>query len=213
MAERLDTTSCCLLGLLHLGPASAYELTKYMRRSALSHLWPRTEAAIYRDVRRLADAGLADANDQRNGGRSRTVYRLTPAGRQALEAWLAEPGTGLRFECEAAVKAFFGDATSLPAVRAQLATLVAEFDALSRRMESVSAGWLTGELRYPERVHYTAMSADLISRLQLTTRQWASAWLQRLDTWDGTGNDDHKHAEARDVINAVRATIAEHAKD
>lgn len=213
MAARLDTTSCCLLGLLNLGPASAYELTKYMQRSALSYLWPRTEAAIYRDVRRLAEAGLADASDQRNGGRRRTVYQLTSAGRQALEAWLAEPGSGLRFECEAAVKAFFGDATTLPAVRTQLATLAAEVDALARRMESASAGWLTGELRYPERVHYTAMSADLISRLQLATGQWASAWLERLDTWDGTGHDDDKHAEAHDVINTIRATIAEHATD
>jgi PadR family transcriptional regulator, regulatory protein AphA len=209
MVGRLTTTSYCLLGLLHLGPSSAYELTKYMQRSALASLWPRTEAAVYRETRRLADAGLAEVTVEHNGDRSRSVYRITAVGRRALRTWLDEPGTGLRFECEAAVKAFFADAADLDSMRAQLAALVEEFDDLSRRMEPVSAGWLAGELRFPNRIHYTAMSADLIARLQLVIQQWATDWLERTGRWDGTGIDDAKRTEAHEVITRLRATIAD----
>lgn len=208
MAGRLTTTSYCLLGLLRLGPSSAYELTKYMQRSALSSLWPRTEAATYRETRRLADAGLADVTVEHTGDRSRSVYRITTTGTQALQTWLEEPGTGISFECEAAVKAFFADAADLDSMRAQLATLVAEFEELTQRMKPVSASWLEGALRFPDRVHYTAMSADLIARLHMTTHQWATDWLERTEAWDGTGLDDAKRAQAHEVITDLRATIA-----
>jgi DNA-binding PadR family transcriptional regulator len=208
MAPRLTTTTYCLLGLLHLSPFSAYELTKHMQRSALSSLWPRTEAAIYRESHRLAEAGLADATTEREGNRDRTVYRITPAGRAALQTWLAEPGEGLSFECEAAVKAFFGDATNVDALRAQLTALAAQFEARADRAEAVGSAWLAGELRFPDRIHYTAMSADLITRLELATHQWATDWLERTRSWRGTTVDEPKRTEAREVIEGIGAAIA-----
>ena len=63
-------------------------------------------------------------------------------------------------------------------------------------------------LPFPERIHYTAMSADLISRLQIAVHQWAADWLDRTEQWDGTGVDDVKRAEAHEVITGLRATIA-----
>jgi PadR family transcriptional regulator, regulatory protein AphA len=43
-----------------VGEASAYELTKAMRRN-LRFFWPRAEARIYAEAKRLAEAGLASA--------------------------------------------------------------------------------------------------------------------------------------------------------
>jgi DNA-binding PadR family transcriptional regulator len=209
MAPRLTSTSYCLLGLLHLRPWSAYDLTKYMQRSALAALWPRTEAAIYRESRRLADVGLATVTVEHTGDRSRTVYRITAAGRRALTSWLEEPGAGLRFECEAAVKAFFADAAGLESMRAQFAALVEGFDALTPRLDSMSAAWLTGDLRFPERIQFTAMSADLIARVQLAVREWAGEWLDRTEQWDGTAFDDAKRDEAQTVIADLRTRFAD----
>lgn len=210
MAPRLTTTTYCLLGLLHQSPFSAYELTKHMQRSALAFLWPRTEAAIYREMHRLAEAGLADATTERDGNRERTVYRITPSGRAALQQWLAEPGDGLSFECEAAVKAFFGDATDVDTIRSQLSALVEQFEARAQQAAALGSGWLAGELRFPDRIHYTAMSADLIARVELVTHEWASDWLERTSSWRGTGLDAAKRAEALAVIERVGTTITQH---
>jgi DNA-binding PadR family transcriptional regulator len=122
---KLTTTSYALLGLLNLQPFSAYELTKYMKRSALAQLWPRTETSLYKEPKVLEAHGFATADIASTGARARTVYSITPAGRRAFRKWLREPGGALVFECEAAMKAFFGDATDVKALRAQLEVLAA----------------------------------------------------------------------------------------
>jgi DNA-binding PadR family transcriptional regulator len=208
MTGRLTTTSYCLLGLLDLRPFSAYDLTKYMQRSALASLWPRTEAATYREAKRLADAGLASVTTETEGKRPRSVYRITPAGRSALRTWLTEPGDPLSFECEAAVKAFFGTSTDLDAVRAQLQALRREFRTVGESMEPVARAWLDGDLPFPDRLHYTAMAADLIARVRLATDAWAADWLERLDQWTSPHLDEATEAQARTVIEGVGALVA-----
>jgi PadR family transcriptional regulator, regulatory protein AphA len=207
MAKRLTTTSYSLLGLLHLRPFSAYELTKYMQRSALAELWPRTEAAIYRETLRLADAGLADARTEAQGERQRSVYRITPKGRRAFRAWLQAPGAGFSFECEPAVKAFFGSVVDVATVRAHLASLRDEVAADAARMGPVADRWTAGDLPFPDRLHYTAMAADLIARLQLAVHGWASDWLDRTDGWDGTQLDESKTAEAHEVLEGIKGDV------
>lgn len=206
MAGRLTTTSFALLGLLRLRSFSAYELTKYMQHSALARLWPRTEAAIYREGNRLVDQGLARASVQHVGGRSRTNYEITAKGRRAVETWLDTPATSLSFECEAAVKAFFGDAGDLATLRAHLASVLESSQARSVEMVPVMDRWLEGNLEFPDRVHLTAMAADLIVRVATATSDWAETWLTNTGGWDGTELDATKHAQALDVIAGLRAT-------
>lgn len=208
MTGRLTTTSFCLLGLLDLRPFSAYDLTKYMQRSALASLWPRTEAATYREAKRLADAGLASVTTETEGKRPRSVYRITPAGRRALRMWLTEPGDPLSFECEAAVKAFFGTSSDVDATRAQLQALRREFRTVGESMEPVARAWLDGDLPFPDRLHYTAMAADLIARVRLATDAWAADWLDRLDEWTSPHLDEATEAQARTVIEGIGAVVA-----
>jgi PadR family transcriptional regulator, regulatory protein AphA len=197
---RLTTTSFALLGLLRLQPFSAYELTSYMRRSALSSLWPRTEASLYREPKTLAAHGLARSRVQRNGQRERTVYEITAAGRRALETWLREPGEGPRFECEAAVKAFFGDATDLESLRTQLVSLRDQQHARSDQATERISDWLAGRLQFPGRIQYTALAADLIDRLHRTVGEWASDWLVRTEAWEHTGLHDLSEQQARALL-------------
>lgn len=208
MAKRLTTTSYSLLGLLHLRPFSAYELTKYMQRSALSELWPRTEAAIYLETKRLADAGLANASAEARGDRQRSVYRITPAGRRAFRAWMRAPGESFSFECEAAVKAFFGSTADVSTLRQHLTSLRDDLEAGAEAAAPAIERWTSEDIPFPDRVHYTAMAADLIARLRDAVHGWSSDWLDRTEAWDGTQLDDTKRAQAHDVIDGIAREAA-----
>src|SRR5438034_428456 len=84
----LTATSYGVLSVLAIRDHSSYELTKQMRLS-LHYLWPRAESNVYAEPKRLVAAGLAEAREEWNGDRRRTIYSVTEAGRAALAGWLA----------------------------------------------------------------------------------------------------------------------------
>jgi PadR family transcriptional regulator, regulatory protein AphA len=88
--SRLTDTSYAVLGLLDLcGPATPYQL-KRIAQVSIFHFWSIPHTQIYTECDRLAEAGLL--NERREeGGRRRRIYRLSAAGRKALEAWRADP--------------------------------------------------------------------------------------------------------------------------
>jgi DNA-binding PadR family transcriptional regulator len=193
--------------LLAAGPFSAYELTKHMRRSALAELWPRTETSLYKEPKILESHGLATATSRANGARSRTVYAITPAGRRALRAWLRTPGEGLVFECEAAVKAFFGDAGDLDDLKSQLRTLAGAITEADPPPAMTLRQLRDGDVRFPERLHYAAMSADLIARLRLTVTAWAADWADRTDEWSTVHLDDTSRRQAISVLDDLISEV------
>jgi DNA-binding PadR family transcriptional regulator len=197
MARRLTTTSYALLGLLAIQPWPAYELTKYMQRTALSDLWPRTEASIYTEPKNLVAHGLATASREPRGKRSRTVYAITEAGRAAMRAWLAEPGEDLRFEFEAGLKVFFADAGSIEDLQNQLASVRQHYEAMLLRAPSRAAEWLEGQIRFPQRLHYTAIAADLIGRVRVAVAEWAADWEAKVAEWDTTTLEPTSETQAR----------------
>ena len=85
---KLTTTTHAILGLLQRRPWSAYELNKYMQRSAIRAVWPRTESRIYVEFKNLVALGLATSEKEMRQGRKRTLYKITPAGRRELRSWL-----------------------------------------------------------------------------------------------------------------------------
>jgi DNA-binding PadR family transcriptional regulator len=104
----LTTTSYAILGLLAVQPWSTYELTRQMDRS-LGRIWPRAQSKLYEEPKKLVDKGLVEALCERVGQRPRTVYRITPEGRQALAHWLQQPAQGPVLECEQLLKIFFAE--------------------------------------------------------------------------------------------------------
>lgn len=73
------------LGLLLDGPASGYELWQRAERS-VAHFWPVTRSALYAELPRLAEQGLATATPVAQ--RDKRVYAATPAGRVEFADWL-----------------------------------------------------------------------------------------------------------------------------
>ena len=102
-------TGYTLLGLLSFGrELSGYEL-KQMAEN-LRFFWSAPAMSqVYREVERLAAAGLvAQRSVVRDGTRSTKVYRLAPAGEKAVRAWLAEIPEPPVLKHPIALRVFFG---------------------------------------------------------------------------------------------------------
>ncbi|WP_314176960.1 PadR family transcriptional regulator [Streptomyces winkii] len=91
MAADLNPTAAALLGFLHDGEASGYELVR-TATELIGDFWTLTRSQVYRELSALADRGLVRAEPV--GPRSRQPYRLTDAGRAAFAEWLARPPGG-----------------------------------------------------------------------------------------------------------------------
>jgi DNA-binding PadR family transcriptional regulator len=88
MSTKLNPTAASLLGFLHAGEASGYELLD-IAHAFIGDFWTLTRSQVYRELAALAEHDLVEAGT--TGARSRRPYRLTEAGRTAFAAWLAEP--------------------------------------------------------------------------------------------------------------------------
>ncbi|WP_031469777.1 PadR family transcriptional regulator [Sciscionella sediminilitoris] len=82
-----------LLGLLHDGPASGYDLTQRFAAGIGQYAWSAKHSQIYPELRKLEEAGLTEVVEE--GARGRRVYGMTEAGLAELRTWLySEPRNG-----------------------------------------------------------------------------------------------------------------------
>ena len=84
----LNPTAASLLGFLHEGDYSGYELVGVAERT-IGNFWSLTRSQVYRELATLAERGLVEAGE--TGPRARRPYRLTQVGRDAFAAWVAQP--------------------------------------------------------------------------------------------------------------------------
>jgi len=104
----LSETSYVVLGLLErFAPATPYELKRHAQRTVFN-FWSVPHTQLYTECARLAGEGLVD-EEREEGGRRRRIYRLTPDGLAALDAWRAQPTNAL-YEARdpGTLKLFFG---------------------------------------------------------------------------------------------------------
>jgi DNA-binding PadR family transcriptional regulator len=189
MAE-LTTTSYAILGLLNIKPWSAYELTQQARRS-LRYAWPKSESHLYAEPKRLVRLGLARVTETPAGPvRTRQVYRITPAGRRALERWLESEPAPPQLEFEAVLRLFYADATTKEAV---LATLARTHDEIRQSYDegmTLVEAWLAGEAPFPERLHISALVAAFTRDLLALMLRWSEFAQHEIEQWprtDGLG--------------------------
>jgi DNA-binding PadR family transcriptional regulator len=91
----LTTTEAAVLALIAIeGERSGYDLDKQVRRS-IGHVWQPARTQLYALLPRLEADGLARSRTVAQQRRpDKRLYRVTAAGRAALDAWLTavEPG-------------------------------------------------------------------------------------------------------------------------
>src|SRR5215204_6957391 len=105
----LSSTAYVILGMLGWRPMSGYEIKVLVDKST-RFFWAASYGQIYPELRKLAAAGLIEGKASPQGGRRRNVYRLTPAGRRELQAWLGVDADVFELRDEGLLKLFFADA-------------------------------------------------------------------------------------------------------
>lgn len=86
----LNATAASLLGFLHGGPASGWDLLRIARLS-IGRFWSITASQVYRELATMEANGLVAAGP--NGARDRRPFEITDVGRAEFAAWIrAEPG-------------------------------------------------------------------------------------------------------------------------
>jgi PadR family transcriptional regulator, regulatory protein AphA len=174
----LTTTSCGVLSVLAIRDHSTYELTKQMRRS-LHYMWPRAESNVYAEPKRLVAAGLAEAREEWRGGRRRTVYSISEAGRAALAAWLASPSSRQRYESEALLKIFFAENGTLEDMLAAIRALSEDAALQVDHWQRIADRYEAGEGENPNRFALSALVARLLGEQQAATVRWAE-WAEAI---------------------------------
>ena len=87
---------------------SGYDMRRMIPES-IGHFWSESYGQIYPALKRLAADGLVEKRTEAQVGRpERHVYTLTDAGRERLEAWLAQPVRREVSRDELLLKLFFG---------------------------------------------------------------------------------------------------------
>jgi len=205
MPEReLTTTSYAILGLLAIKPWSTYELAAQMRRN-LHYFWPRAESNLYAEPKRLVEECLAKAQNQPVGRRRRTVYSITPNGRQALERWLGEPAGESRLESETLVKAMFAPYGSKENLLGHLRRLLDDLEVKQEQLRAIFGEYLAGEDAFPERVHVNVLCYRLIWDHTRSAASWAAWAIEEVERWP----DVTAPADRDELMKVLEQALAE----
>jgi PadR family transcriptional regulator, regulatory protein AphA len=178
----LTTTSYAILGLLAVKPWTTHELVQQVDRS-LRRMWPRARSKLYEEPKKLVAHGLARGTDDSVGRRRRTRYTITAAGRQALAAWLQEPGDGPILEFEQLLKISFADSGSKADVVANLAATRAWVIDENKENLATAHAYLEGRSAFPERAALNQLAGRFLTDFYLMMAHWV-VWATRLvDAW------------------------------
>ena len=183
--RELTTTSYAILGLLAIQPWSTYELAKQMRRN-LHYFWPRAESNVYAEPKRLVTGGFARASPEPVGRRRRTVYSITPKGRQELCRWLGEPPADSRHESETLVKLAFAGSGTKDDLLDTLGRFRDQTEARRQELRAIFEEYLRGEDPFPERIHINVVAYRLLWETTQTETSWVGWAIKQVEQWPDT---------------------------
>jgi PadR family transcriptional regulator, regulatory protein AphA len=162
----LTATEAALLGLLRKRPMSGYDLRKDVERS-VAYFWAPAKTQIYATLPKLVGAGLATQERVVQDARpDKTVYAITPAGREALREWVEEApldaGQGRNLLL---LKLYFGEDVDQEALRRQLRERRADAQRLLSELENLEEAGAGG------------------SPYEALTRRWGFIYGEALKRW------------------------------
>jgi DNA-binding PadR family transcriptional regulator len=185
MVSRPTTTSFAILGLLSIQPWTAYELVAQAKRS-LHWFWPRSEAHLYAEVKRLVERGHAEAEVVDGRRRQRTRYTITPQGRAALDDWLGTEPAGPSLEVEALLRMILADQGSVEDLRAALESTARQVREVRNDGIAFTQDLLTTGGPFPQRLHLTERAVTFYADFLLLLLRWCNETLAEIDTWPDT---------------------------
>jgi PadR family transcriptional regulator, regulatory protein AphA len=185
--SQLSTTGLAILGLLALRPFSAYELAQQIHRG-LRYMQPASERNLYAEPKRLAAAGLVRVRREQVGRRSRTIYEITPAGREALRRQLATPPAPPQLEFEALQRLIFADQGSKQDLLAALDTTSEQVQQLLEDGLQQVRGYQADGGPFPQRLHLIMLFARFSTDFLLLLRDWLALASREVASWPTTSD-------------------------
>ncbi len=185
--SRLSATSLTILGLLALRPWSAYQLTQQVHRS-LRYMHPSSERNLYAEPKRLAAAGLVRIRQEAVGRRSRTIYEITPAGRDTLRRQMTTPPRPPQLEFDAMQRLVFADQGSKQDLLATLDATSRQVDELLRGVMEQLRGYQADGGPFPERLHLIMLFSRFYVDYLLLLRHWTALAAREVADWPTTKN-------------------------
>jgi PadR family transcriptional regulator AphA len=166
----LSNTAYVILGMLHREPRTGYEIKAAVDKST-RFFWAASYGQIYPELKQLSKAGLVKGEAEPRGGRKRTVYRLTAAGRKELRRWLERPAETFELRDEGLLKLFFSDAASPQSAAEAIAAKRGYHEQKLEHLRSIEPVVSALEDPYPYMVlsHGIALS------------EWTIAWCKRAE--------------------------------
>jgi PadR family transcriptional regulator, regulatory protein AphA len=149
--------------------ASTPEIVEMLSRGQM--FWTSSPSQIYREPARLLRLGWIAAEKQPAKTRSRTLYRLTDSGREALREWLRTPAGFPKLQHHAALHVFAGDMIEDEEIIASLQKLRDDID----QMSTVIATNIARAPSLPHRARYALLLQDLGRRLLDAHTDWLDA--------------------------------------
>ena len=205
MNRKLTTTSYALLAQLALRPWSAYDLVQ-QRVRYFRFVWPKAESAIYREIKKLADDGLAETSIEHTGRRPRTIYRITEAGLDVLREWLATPVGPFSMEFEVLLRLF----VSPVGTRQQLVASLEQVQADTRDMlmfgGEVNREYLDGRGALQDQAYIRALGIDFFISLLNMMEEWTTRTIDEMQSWDSRTLEE-KNEQALKILESVPVSM------
>jgi PadR family transcriptional regulator, regulatory protein AphA len=159
--------SYAVLALIGEGGASAHDLVDYTRRGGPA-FWASAPSQVYEEPKRLERLGWVTATVEPGRTRSRRVYRLTDAGREALLEWARRPAPYAEIRDQAHVRLLAGDMLEDADIVASLAGMRPALD----RVDELLAESEQRAADLPHRERYLLLTQSLGRRLVCAYRDW-----------------------------------------
>ncbi len=153
---------------------------------AVGQFWPRAESRLYEEPKKLVAHRLAAAEREHVGQRPRTVYTITPEGRERLAVLVAQPaesppGSARRGDDQGVLFAEHGSRDDLLATIESIRAWTDERLAVSA---GIGAEYLEGRGAFPDRLPWLLLTGRLLDEHVLAGRRWAE-WAAALVGYPG----------------------------
>ena len=164
----LSPTANVILGMLGMRPMSGYDIKALVDKSS-RFFWAASYGQIYPELGRLAEEGLIEGQPEPQGGRRRTVYRLTPAGRRRLRHWLGVEPETFELRDEALLKLFFAGATDGRDAGTALEAKRRHHEGIVERLREMEPAVAAGGKSFQH----------LVLSYGIECNEWAAQWCER----------------------------------
>jgi DNA-binding PadR family transcriptional regulator len=160
----ITATEAALLGLLTRGEMSGYDVQNVAETSG-GFFWAPAKSRIYAVLPRLVARGFATSRSVVQETRpTKQLYRITRAGRDALQLWLEEPPSMEPERAPLLLKIYFGELLEPEVLVSHVRKLKVEADALIERLGMLDPAPTTGSLFSDLTVRHGIEWAQAMSR-------------------------------------------------